>query len=304
MKYFFYVLCGCIIGVANIIPGVSGGTMAVILNVYDKLIDAFVGLRKHFKESIKLLIPIAVGAGAGILGFAKLLSFLLASFPMPTFFFFIGLIVGSVPLVARKALETRFRPISLIPFVVFFGIMITFAFIGAGDKTAASSQMELNLFNWLYLFFGSALAAMSMIIPGVSGSMVLMILGLYSYVLKAVADLLSHDFLGSCMILLPAGLGIVVGIVGGAKLMDLCIKKYPQMTFFGIIGLMLGSVLSVYNNAGFEWGTQGIIAIGALAVGFAISLLFGSEKLKERFSVKQKISDSSENKQENEITDE
>ena len=86
--------------------------------------------------------------------------------------------------------------------------------------------------------------------------------------------------------------------------MDLCIKKYPQMTFFGIIGLMLGSVLSVYNNAGFEWGTQGIIAIGALAVGFAISLLFGSEKLKERFSVKQKISDSSENKQENEITDE
>ena len=279
MRFIINAIYGCIIGVANIIPGVSGGTMAVILNIYDKLIDSVTGIKKHFKESILFLLPVLIGGAVGIVGFSKLLKFLLAQYPMPTFAFFAGLIIGSIPMIFRKSLETKFHPVSVISFVVFFGIMIALAFVNTSDKEEAVIQLELNLGNWLFLFFGSALAAMCMIIPGVSGSMILMILGLYSTVLGAIADL-TANFLNSCMILLPVGLGVIVGILGGAKLIDLCIKHFPQMTFFAILGLMTGSLLSLYNNSGFALNVQGIIAIIALLIGFAVAFVFGSEKLK------------------------
>ena len=86
------------------------------------------------------------------------------------------------------------------------------------------------------------------------------------------------------MILLPAGLGIILGLLGGAKLIDICLKKFPQMTFAGILGLMLGSLLSIYKNSNFRFDTQGIIAIIALLAGFSVAFVFGNEKIKEKFS--------------------
>ena len=286
MKFILYAVYGCIIGVANIIPGVSGGTMAVILNVYDKLIDSVIGIKKHIKESLTFLIPVIIGGGLGIFGFAKLLKYLIANFPMPTFFFFIGLILGTVPMIFKKVLTSKdgtkkFNIYTIIPFTVFFGIMIALSFFNT--ENASSTQIQLDLINWIYIFFGSALAAMCMIIPGVSGSMILMILGLYSTVLSAIADIFKN-FSGSVMILIPAGLGIILGLLGGAKLIDMCLKKFPQMTFAGILGLMLGSLLSIYNNSNFNLDVQGIIAIIALLEGFAVAFIFGNEKIKKRFS--------------------
>ena len=286
MKFILYAVYGCIIGVANIIPGVSGGTMAVILNIYDKLIDSVIGIKKHIKESLTFLIPVIIGGGLGIFGFAKLLKYLIANFPMPTFFFFIGLILGTVPMIFKKVLTSKdgtkkFNIYTIIPFTVFFGIMIALSFFNT--ENASSTQIQLDLINWIYIFFGSALAAMCMIIPGVSGSMILMILGLYSTVLSAIADIFKN-FSGSVMILIPAGLGIILGLLGGAKLIDMCLKKFPQMTFAGILGLMLGSLLSIYNNSNFNLDVQGIIAIIALLAGFAVAFIFGNEKIKKRFS--------------------
>ena len=286
MKFILYAVYGCIIGVANIIPGVSGGTMAVILNVYDKLIDSVIGIKKHVKESLTFLIPVIIGGGLGIFGFAKLLKYLIANFPMPTFFFFIGLILGTVPMIFKKLLTSKdgikkFNIYTVIPFIVFFGIMIALSFFDPQNSSAA--QMQIDFVSWIYLFFGSALAAMCMIIPGVSGSMILMILGLYSTVLGAIADIFKN-FSGSAMILLPAGLGIILGLLGGAKLIDICLKKFPQMTFAGILGLMLGSLLSIYKNSNFRFDTQGIIAIIALLAGFSVAFVFGNEKIKEKFS--------------------
>ena len=286
MKFILYAIYGCIIGVANIIPGVSGGTMAVILNVYDKLIDSVIGIKKHVKESLTFLIPVAIGGGLGIFGFSKLLKYLLENFPMPTFFFFIGLILGTVPLIFKKIITSadgkkKFNAYTLIPFAVFFGIMIALSFFNT--ENSSSTQIQLDFINWIYLFFVSALAAMCMIIPGVSGSMILMIFGFYSTVLGAVADIFKN-FSGSVMILIPAGLGIVVGLLGGVKLIDVCLKKFPQMTFAAILGLMLGSLLSIYNNSGFAFNIQGIAAIISLLFGFAVAFIFGNEKLKQKFS--------------------
>ena len=288
MKFILYAVYGCIIGVANIIPGVSGGTMAVILNIYDKLIDSVINIKKHFKESILFLIPVAVGGALGIFGFSKLLKeILLPNYPMPTFFFFIGLILGTVPMIFNKVLQTKdgqkkFNVYSIIPFVVFFAVMIALSFLNTDNS---SSQIQLDFVSWIYLFLGSALAAMCMIIPGVSGSMILMILGLYSSVLGAVADIFKN-FSGSIMILIPAGLGIIFGLIGGAKLIDICLKKFPQMTFAAILGLMLGSLLSIYNNSGFQFNVQGIIAVFTLLLGFAVAFIFGNDKIKDKFAKK------------------
>ena len=290
MKFILYAVYGCIIGVANIIPGVSGGTMAVILNIYDKLIDSVIGIKKHLKESLAFLIPVIIGGGLGIFGFSKLLKYLIANCPMPTFLFFIGLILGTVPLIFKKVLTTKdgtkkFNPFSIIPFILFFSIMIALSFFNT--ESASSSQIQLDIANWIYLFFGSALAAMCMIIPGVSGSMILMILGLYSTVLGAIADIFKN-FQYSAMVLLPAGLGIILGLLGGAKLIDVCLKKFPHMTFAGILGLMLGSLLSIYNNSHFQFDLQGCLAVIALLAGFAIAFIFGNEKLKEKISQSKK----------------
>lgn len=287
---------GCIIGVANIIPGVSGGTMAVMLNIYDKLIDSFTGLRKNFKKSIKFLLPILIGAGLGIVIFSKLIKFLIENCPMPTCFFFIGLIVGSLPLVFRKALEKKFNPFSLIPLAVFLAGMIILAFVRTDAQTAANSSVQLDFANWLYYFAASAVAAMCMIIPGVSGSMILMIFGIYASVIEAISGV-TKNFGDSVMLLIPVGLGVIFGIIFGAKVIDLCIKHFPQMTYFAIIGLMLGSPLTIYMKFMYQSETQTvnnfvytpvniIASVAVCIVGFAIALFFGSEKLRKKLSKK------------------
>ena len=149
----------------------------------------------------------------------------------------------------------------------------------------------------MYVLLGSLVAAMCMIIPGVSGSMILMIFGIYSMVISAISNL-TKSFLDSFLILVPVGIGVILGIVFGAKLIDLCIKKLPQMTYFAIIGLMLGSPLVIFMKfrseslaaaeaSGVNHFTASplnlTLSAAAMLIGFAIALFFGSEKLRSKF---------------------
>lgn len=274
MKYLIRAIYGMIVGIANIIPGVSGGTIAVILNIYDQLIGSVTNLRRKFKESMLFLIPFGIGAAAGIFLFSKLLSYLLENFPMPTNFFFIGLIVGGIPMVFKKATETKFKPLSIIPFVIALAGIVALTILGGSSETAAevaTNAAALDFWYVLYLIFGGAISAVSMLIPGVSGSMVMMIIGLYTSVLGAISRL-------DILFLIPVAVGIVIGVFGGAKLIEICLKKAPQTTFFAIIGLMVGSLYAVWCNAGVVFDIQLIFAVFALAAGFAISFIFGREK--------------------------
>ena len=293
---------GCIIGVANIIPGVSGGTMAVMLNIYDKLIDSFTGIRKNFKKSMAFLVPIVLGAGIGIVVFSVLIKYLINNQPLPTCFFFIGLILGSLPLVCKRALETKFKIWSVIPLVIFLAGMTVLAFVNTEGKDSAGALMEMNAGTWFYMLLSSTVAAMCMIIPGVSGSMILMIFGIYSTVIGAISGLTKH-FMQSCITLIPVGIGVIIGIVFGAKVIDICIKRFPQMTYFAIIGLMLGSPLVIFmkfqaesaalakadpnftNNFVFTPVNITVSAI-VFVIGLAIALFFGSEKIKAKFAKK------------------
>lgn len=280
MIYLKYILSGAIIGVANIVPGVSGGTMAVILNLYDRLIGAFSDLRKHWKDSLKLLVPVVVGAGAGIVGFSWLIKFLLEKFPLATTYFFIGLILGSIPMIFRRAVNPRFKPLNLIPFVIATGGMVALAFFGQEDPSAELIK-EFSWGNAVLFFVAGIVSAAAMILPGVSGSMILMIFGLYPSVLAAISEM-------NFALLLPTGLGIILGIVGGAKLIGLFLKHCPQATFWTILGLILGSLFTLFKNAGFQVAWEGFVAVLLLLLGTLIALAFSSERLKKRVTGKYK----------------
>ncbi|MFR4250531.1 MAG: DUF368 domain-containing protein [Christensenellales bacterium] len=280
MTWILYIIFGVIIGVANIIPGVSGGTMAVVLNIYDKLIDSVSNFRKDFKKSIMFLLPIGIGAVLGIVAFSKLIEFLLTNYPLATNFFFIGLILGSIPMIFKRATEDRFRLSSLVPFLLFLiGMLVLSSFSDGAMSGEVVSQLSTGIF--IKLLVCSAIAAAAMILPGVSGSMVMVILGTYNTVLTAISSM-------NILMLVPVGIGVLIGIIGGAKVIDLCLKKFPQATFFAILGLILGSIYPLIANAGFSFSAEGIVAIVLMIVAAGISLAFSSEKLKAKIEARTK----------------
>ncbi len=274
MEFIWHMIYGAIIGTANIIPGVSGGTMAVILNIYDELIGAVSNLRKQFNKSVMFLIPIAIGAGIGIILFSKLIGFLLEDYPMPVNFFFMGLIVGSVPMIYKRATVNKVKSVAIIPFIITLAIMIGMSFLGKEDATNAVIT-TITVGTAIKLIVCSAVAAACMILPGVSGSLILVVLGVYTSVLNAISTF-------NIPVLMCVGIGVLIGILGGAKLIDICLRKSEQLTFFAILGLVVGSVVPVFKESGFAFSGQAIIAVITLVIGAAISLLFASEKFQAK----------------------
>jgi len=294
MNWIKNFLAGAVIGVANIIPGVSGGTMMVILNVFDKMLDAIGNFTKAIKKNILYLLPILLGAVAGILAFSKGITFMLENYPMITNFFFIGLILGSIPLVFRSAFQKtggkfevkKIRPFSVVAFLLMLGMLIVFAFLSPAETSLGINEISIDFMLLLQLFFGGILAAVAMIIPGVSGSFVMVLLGMYPIITGALAALLPLRMDLFLSKILPigavAGIGMVIGLLLGAKLISALIKKFPQETYFGILGLLLGSLLEIFP--GFVLDLQGILAILALVFGAALAAVSGSEWLKNKFA--------------------
>ncbi len=266
MKFFQQALYGLLIGVANIIPGVSGGTIAVMLGIYDQLIDAVSSLRRRFWDSVRYLFPIGVGAVAGILLFSHLLKFLLGTYPGPTNFFFLGLILGGIPVIIRRIRSSgRLRPVSIVPLIAAFLCMILLFVFSRSDGGPTALITSLTFGRTLQFFFCGALAAACMILPGVSGSMVMMLLGVYYSILTAIAEL-------NIILLLPVAFGILLGFFGGAKLIGLCLHRWEQGAYSAILGLIAGSLFPVLNNAQIGANLQGVFSIVTLILGVLFSL--------------------------------
>ena len=271
MNFLKNLICGACIGIAEAIPGVSGGTVAVLLKIYDELIGSISKLRKEFKKSILFLIPIVLGMGLGLFGFSHVITYLLENFPMAVNYFFVGLIVGLVPMLLRRSLDGGFRVSSVWPFLVMLGVMAALAFLPGESAESAGLITEMDVPTGIRFFFCGIIAAVCMILPGISGSMMMVIFGVYDSVIKAVSTL-------NIPVLIPVGLGALVGILFGAKLVDFFLRRFPQATYFGILGLVLGSLFSLFQKAGFDFASpQGAAAIFTLAAGVAISLFFTKE---------------------------
>lgn len=286
MEWFQLFIIGMIIGLANIIPGVSGGTMAVICGVFDRLIGAVSNIRKEFKKSILFLIPIGLGAVLAIVLLSKALTWLLDNYYMATNFFFIGVIVGSIPMLLKKSVTGGFCAWNLIPFAVTFAIMLVMAFLT--PEGTSTVIRELDVFVFIKLMLYAALAAICMIIPGLSGSFVMLLLGVYETITTAIAKM-------NILLLIPVGIGILGGILGGSKLIDWLLKRFPWATYWAIFGFVIGSIPSIFQKIGgadaYRGGWELIIGILVLLIGITISFVFASDKLKEKLTASKKAAE-------------
>lgn len=276
------MIFGAIIGLANIIPGVSGGTMAVVLNIYDKLINSISNIKKHTKESILFLIPIVVGAVLAILLLSKGLTYLLDHHYMVTNFFFIGVIFGSIPMIFKRATADGFKILHVIPFLVTLLMMLAMVFLSP-DEAAQTVTRDLSVFSFIRVMVCSAVAAVCMIIPGISGSFVMLLLGVYTTVITAISEF-------NILMLVPIGIGVLLGLIFGAKLIDFVLKKFPQATYFAILGFVIGSIPVMFGkiiaSGSMRTGAVLAVAIVVLVIGVGITLMFDSEKFKGYFEEK------------------
>ena len=284
MKTIFDILRGVVIGLANIIPGVSGGTMMVSMGIYDTIIGCINSLFKDFKRCIKTLWPYALGMVLGILGLAKLITFLLRAYPLPTNMAFIGLILGGLPMILKKMKGEKKGIAGVIAFVLAFALVVGLKIIGGGNGTDAA--ITLNIGQLIILFIMGAIAAATMVIPGVSGSMMLMLLGYYNPIVGSVSGLVDallsgnmSAILGCCGVLIPFGIGVVVGIFAIAKLIEVLLRRFPGPTYCAIMGLVTASPVAILmglSYAGLSAATV-IISVVALALGAVAAYKLGGE---------------------------
>ncbi len=238
------VLKGMIIGVANIIPGVSGGTLMITLGLYEEVIDTISHFFKNFKKNLRLLIPLAIGMVLSILLLSKVISVCLEKYPFPTTLFFIGLILGGIPLLWRKSKAAKYKWSNWLVFAITFGVILAFTFLKSGDFVVDLNS--LTPVGYITLFLIGMVSAATMVIPGISGSFVLMMLGYYEPIVNTIKDLTKFDLLGhNILILAPFGLGIVIGIVLVAKLIEYLLKRYPIKTYYGVLGFVLASLVAI-----------------------------------------------------------
>lgn len=273
---------GMVIGIANIVPGVSGGTMMVSMGIYDKLIHCITHLFSEFKKSVAFLLPIAIGMVVAVAGSAVGLSWLFEHFPIQTNLLFVGLILGGLPAIWKNVKGNSIKVGHIIAALLFFGMVVGLAAVGESEGAAA--DLSFNLGSVLMLFVVGVIAAATMVIPGVSGSMILMLMGFYHPVLNAIKDFVTAcihlDFGGiltGCGILVPFGLGVVAGVFGIAKLVEIIFNKFPMYAYWAIIGLIVASPIAILLMGTFPAITvvSAVTGVVALAAGVIIAMKLG-----------------------------
>lgn len=284
-EFILNILRGMVIGLANVIPGVSGGTMMVSMGIYDKLIFTLTHFIKKFKEAVMLVVPIGIGMLLAIALLSKVFSeVLFPNYPLQTNLFFIGLIIGSLPIIYKKVKGKKTGFGCILAFAAFFVLVVGMAMMGEGVDTGA--DVSLSLGNIIKLFAVGVIAAATMVIPGVSGSMIMMILGYYNTIIDSINGFLNAlmafnipEILAYCGILVPFGIGVVVGIVAVAKLIEFILKKYSQIAYWAIIGLIVASpfAILIMMDAVVFGIVEIVTGVVVLAVGFVIALKLGGE---------------------------
>ena len=279
-------LVGIAMGVANIIPGVSGGTIAVVFGIYENLMEAlgnFISDKEKRWQYVYFLAVLFAGSLIAVVGLAGLLSWCFENYPLMTVYFFMGLILGSIPVVIKSHHDMKINVSRFMALMIGIIVVVWLALLQSGSAADGSKIMDFHNYSALdfgYFLVCGIIAASAMIIPGVSGSFILILLGAYWTVLGALSGLFnllfqngfSNEVISRLLILGFLGVGVVVGILGFSRIMSWALKKFPAVTMYAILGLIIGSFYQIYP--GFEISLNGLAAIGTLTAGLLISLKF------------------------------
>ncbi|MFW6368344.1 MAG: DUF368 domain-containing protein [Spirochaetota bacterium] len=270
------VFRGMGIGIANVIPGVSGGTIAAITGIYDNLVYCLGNFFKAgWRRSLAYLLPIVIGTLGGFFAFAGLVDIALELHAEQTLFFFIGLILGSIPYLIKRAGELEFRARYLIPFVIALGLIV---WMGLAERPPAGDPIStIRGINALIVIGGGALGSIAMVVPGLSGSFLLLLVGFYSTMTNAVRTL-------NAPVLALFFIGTLAGLVIASKVVSWLLRNFHASSYYAIVGLVLGSVVGVWP--GWSGGIEGLLSVGAGLIGLCLSLLLGTD-VKERIRARQ-----------------
>ena len=271
MNFLLKILKGGLIGIAAVIPGFSGGTIACIVGCYDEILEAVGGIRKHFKQSILTLLPYVLGIIIFALALLLPITWGLNNFPLITVSLFAGLLIGGLPSF-YKNIRGKAEPKNILSAVicglVVLAIVIPSLFIGSNSGI---SLVSAPWYMYLLVLLMGFIGATALVVPGISGSMILLILGFYNPIMDTVkafiASVLSvlninitldysspllPEVIGADYILPSFGLcacfgiGILLGFYIVSKIMKFLLNKYPSTTYFGIFGFILASLVGIY----------------------------------------------------------
>lgn len=230
--FFNTVICGFIIGVAGIIPGLSGAVLAVSLGIYPKLISSVTDLRKNFKKSIYFLTPFALSALLGMFLFGVVMKPLLENYEHSIIWLFMGLIIGSIPSFMKEATQKGFKITYIIPMVAVFVL---------GMYLANLAEHELNILTSspVMLFISGAIIAIGAVVPGMSSSFLLMQIGMYN---KLISSFVEFKWQEMFFIVL----GAVIFLLATVKLINLAFEKLHGYAHFAAFGFLLSTMVSVF----------------------------------------------------------
>ncbi|HIX66503.1 MAG TPA: DUF368 domain-containing protein [Candidatus Anaerostipes excrementavium] len=283
MKLLKEICRGSLLGVANIMPGVSGGTLAISMGIYDKIIYAVTHLRKDPKNSIRILAPIGVGVLLGFIGLSYIIRWLFMFYPLQTNLLFIGLVLGGLPEIVKPIRREKITAVRILVCLLFFSLVSVLPLLNISGKEAV---MDFSFLTGAKMFGIGIISAATMVVPGVSGSMILLILGYYQPLLDEITGCINglllmdgNRILRGIILLGPAVIGVGVGIIVIAKLVEYLLGHHKITSYWAILGLILASPIGIFLEM--ETPSWDILPVltGILALGLG---LFVTNRLGEK----------------------
>jgi len=240
MRFAREIVLGLVIGVAGITPGLSGGALAAAMGIYEPIIRALSSLSRTFRKSALFLLPLACGGLVGVLAFSHVMEWLMLAYPSQVKLLFLGLVAGSLPALIREANSTGFRLRYVLATITALTLMYRGAELLAWPRVTDGTFSALH-----YAYFGF-IYAIGSIIPGISSSFVLIHIGSYDDLLRAIAT-------ANAPILVPAALGFGLGIVLLVRAVEQVFARYHGLAYYSILGFLLGSALLIWPDLTLSW---------------------------------------------------
>ena len=291
MKTLLVGLKGIAVGAANIVPGVSGATLALVFGIYEKLILSINEIFSSPRQSLKFLLPLGLGMAVGIILFGSVIDNLLDSFPLESRLFIAGLMIGSLPQVHRVALRGDKSKSSYYVVSAVSAVLVSILVI-ISPSPYLNLDVNLSIGFLAYVFIGGIFAAAALMIPGISGAMVFILFGLYPTIINVIAQIREYLFSPTSfellppifMVAAPIGFGIIVGILLCSRFIAILLKRFHRLTYFIIIGLIIGSIVALFPSDTHAFsemlrpiGSQSIVlSVVFFVLGCAISIYVGA----------------------------
>ncbi|MBH4736185.1 DUF368 domain-containing protein [Staphylococcus aureus] len=268
------ILKGFAMGTSDLVPGVSGGTIALLLGIYNQFIASISGIfSRRFWPSFTFLIPIIIGMLLAMGSLSNLFNYLLSQHHIPTMFFFGGLIIGIVPYLLKISnYKTSFTTKHYMMVIAGIAILIVITLMNNGDKHAGET-LTLSTGLIIKYFIAGMCASSAMLLPGISGSFMLLVFGVYGTVMLAISEVVKLNFAG-LPILLAVGFGVLAGFIISSKIIQYFLTHHKLMTFALIIGFVVGSLFAVFPGLPTNI-VMWFVSLVVFIIGFIVSLTLG-----------------------------